>query len=421
MRKTPVLGLRSTPRPVTVDRHSPVFVDVRACLSTFVCCVFLATTLTLTHYPASPEHSRVHHHHQTASDCRPLPTMSDSIEFLIQQVKGLPSTVALVCIEANTPVDNCQWYFGHSVQVITTYDPDNSTWRAIVYPSECTLASAGSYEIHLHASASRYLHSAVKCLLQNTHRQIAECFRFGSEGEVPVVKEREAPCNCLPWTLSRMMAKQGSEARDVQTALGRVGRPSPDKADQHSISGAPDETTGSCGLSPPTSEGQDIWPVLQKIESTLQVTEQRTHDSCPVETLTPGGGMSVVLGANQLSARVQSLEQVITPIGDLQLVAQPAGPSDVSEVSQFETEHTGLNCFLGRHSSAAPHRVKSLSHGTAETQSAPAAGKSGTARADPGEGDENTRDIVREEIGRALAGAMDSLAGIMWRGDNGGT
>lgn len=262
--------------------------------------------------------------------------MPDSIELLIQQVKGLPSTVALVCIEGNTRVDNCQWYFGHSVQVITTYDPRNSTWRAIVYPSECTLASASSYEIHLHASASRYLYSAVNCLLQDTHRRIAECFHFGSEGVVPVVTEREPPCNCLTRTPPLTMAKQGSKAQDMGTALGSVGRQWPDKADQHSISGAPHKTTCSCGLSPPTSEGQEICPVRQRVESTVEVTGQRTQDNCPVETLTADGGMNMGLRAKQLSAPVQSLEQVITPIRDPQLVAQPVGSTGVPGASQIE-------------------------------------------------------------------------------------
>lgn len=323
-------------------------------------------------------------------------------------------------MEANPLPDDCKCYFGHSVQVITAYDDPTRTWRAIVYPSECTLASVSCYEIHLHASASMYLEGAVNGLLQTIHRRIAECFRFGNEGEVPGVKECEAKCNCLPRAASPTIAEQGSEVPGVNTALGSVEGISACEGDQPIASDSLEITTGSYGPSHQTSAGQDSSPVLQKIASTVEDIGQPTQHS-PVETPTAGDDKKVDRRARQPSAPVESPERVIMPIGDPVLTAQPVESTGLLEALQLDTEPTGPNCFLGRYASAAPHRAEDMTPRTVGATSPSASGEFGTPRQIPDEKDEHTRDIVRKEIGRVLAGAMDSLVGPVRKGGNGET
>lgn len=90
---------------------------------------------------------------------------------------------------------------------------------------------------------------------------------------------------------------------------------------------------------------------------------------------------------------------------------------DVPQYLLIIIYHRPRQCILCLSTLARDPRADSLPG----ARHLPVTGGSGTARADPHEGDEHTRDIAREEIGRMVAGVMDSLAGLVRRGEMGGT
>lgn len=280
--------------------------------------------------------------------------------------------------------EHSKWYFGHEVQVIMFAHQPTGGCHVVVYPADCNLVSAVGRDIHLHAGAADPYH-ALSAVLRDIRTRIASCFRVGDANAAPVLLECEPPCRCLQSTVSLVMVREGSE-----------GEGSPPLENNRNITSG----SGNSG-----SRAQDILPVIQKIQLTLEVMEQRLRH-CPVETaLHP-----MDLRAGQTDAAVRRPVQVVTPTADRTRIGES---SVVLEDSEHETKPCVPELFLVPQSSAsmsASHNSGEVTSQPRMTQSDSSTGKFGKPKTGLDEADEHIRDLIREEIGRVMAGAMGSLA-----------
>lgn len=219
--------------------------------------------------------------------------------------------------------DNCKWYYGHEVQVVTFYSPATCTWCAIVYPADCTLLSATSDQIHLHGRWANYLPTAVYKVREQMYKMIGERFLLGADGVAPVLHNREAPCTCLQQTASLTVVQH-----DVQGA----GNNASDAAGQQRGSDAPDITSGSGSSGIHAVGTQEILPVLEKIYSTLEAIEQRMQHR-PVDTATQPEDNDSYRRSPPTVART------------------PVGSSGLPNISHSETGAAGLGLFITTRSS----------------------------------------------------------------------
>lgn len=238
----------------------------------------------------------------------------------------------------------------------------------------------------------------------NIYDRIADRFHIGNAGEAPVVQESVAPCKCQkhtgPLTVVEPVARsvENEASEEVETAHVTTG------------SGSPRIQPGAL---------QDIWPVLQRIESTLECIERRTPH-LPVETTTLREGRNIDRGAG---SPAHSTEQVVITNADRTLTAQYGESSGLPGVSQPDTEIAEMDLLLtpdSRASTPAPHRGRYQTPEAGISTFTPKGNTRVTPQALSDGVDGHTRDLVREEIGRVLAAAMNSLGGHVRGGVDGG-
>lgn len=298
---------------------------------------------------------------------------------------------------------NCKWYFGHEVQVITFYK-DNVGWCVVVVPAQSTRVSAsegrGNSAIHLYGCSKKSLYDALEGVQWQTERSIGKSFQMGDGNGSVIADDSKAHCICRPPAPSPPVAEQESKIRDLEARLQRVEK------DLIEIA-APIEGSSYNVDNPDQPCSAEIGPMLQRIERTLEAVEQRL-DSCRVET-----------PANT-SLADSSHQHPTNPVPDSLLSTPKLVSYGIQQDS--ETEIPTLDLIMGQQ----PRSTALSSHlggdfdgsnsGTAITPTATTTERSTTPRTGPDEAAELNRDLMREEINRALAGVMVSLAGLLGRG-----
>lgn len=335
------------------------------------------------------------HHHQPSSAINHLHPTHHGLQHRIlnpaNQRSAPPNGAPYTSL---TVPDNCKWYFGHEVQVITFRTRATGKWSAIVYPADCVLASASSDDIHLHASSLPSLYTAVKNVRNITCDLIGDRFLLKSGDVAPVLHNYEAPCNCLQQTASLTVVQHGGQG---------VGGDSSATADQHR---GPEV---EAGVAP------DIFPVLDKIQSTLDGIEQQMH-------LRPVGNAALRDGTDvhhRDDPTAHGSEPVITPTANLNLIPQASGVLSVCSSVAGSVEENYSRPSTPAAFQDLPLGMSSFPYNSTTEGRVVASVVSSTESCalldDP---DEHIREVIRMEIGRVLAGAMGSLAGS---GHGGGT
>lgn len=181
---------------------------------------------------------------------------------------------------ADPRLANCQWYFGHEVQVITFFKPLG--WCVVVVPASSTMASAmlahDNNAIHLF-SHSYSIYKALGIMQDQLQRQIGKSFRMGEGNDCVIVDDSKVPCDCIPPVSSPMIAEQQSKLLDLDTRLQGVEKDLSvilepiESSDIGSNNG--DVIGSSSKLVPDLPSAAEIWPMLQRIERTLDTIEQR--------------------------------------------------------------------------------------------------------------------------------------------------
>lgn len=307
------------------------------------------------------------------------------------------------------------------MQVLTFYETPTNTWHAIVYPADCTLASASASQIHLHGRAAWSEYQAVDAVLDKIRNRIYKCFLLGGANEAPIFLEQEAPCNCHQRTIS--VVGQGSVGPDAEIVSPSVENKSTHGADPTRASDAPNISTGSSSLGTQQPAAQEILSVIQNIQSTLEAIEQRMHH-CPVYTSSPlSSGGDVDIRAGQPNPTIHSPVQAVTPPADRTI---SGGLSVLSGDSPLDDQPRRPVVSLRPQSGAstlASHFDADIIFNEDLTFDARLAiraleiGLFGTSTFSPDEADEHTRRLIREEISRVLAGAMSSLTELVRSGD----
>lgn len=275
--------------------------------------------------------------------------------------------------------------------MITFYTRSTGKWTVIVCPAHSTLMSACN-DIHLHITTSNNQRRVVYAVLQAICALIGDCFQVQDNGQPPVLQEHEARCKCTQRTVVVPVVRHLG-VRGVESATS-------DRTTLHRESDAARH-----------SEVHGILPVLTKIEKTLEVIANHYHP----ETATPddskhGGQTSGPPGPTARNPeRVASLPDGIVFTKDV--ASGDSHPETLAPV--------GLS-FLSP-ASRAPSLIEDVQHPAAKVDLFPGAPTRERTVSQPEDPEARMRELVREEIGRVLAGAMSSLGAPVGGGVPGGT
>lgn len=260
---------------------------------------------------------------------------------------------------------NCKWYFGHEVQVIT-FCLHPTKWCVAVYPLDSTRASStdssSNNHIHLYADSTHSLYQALERAQREIEGIIGHQFHIQEGETIPVLENSRATCHCqhTPCLPPNDIAEHQTKVEELETRLQAV-----ENTLLHVDAGS--------SISPSSSSAQacsiqEIGPTLQKIESKLEAIELQMQRRA-AETATPA--------ALQQGPIIDG----VTNMSDASIRAELVTPRPID---------------------AEPDR-----------SIPPSAGRGGPV--------EFNRDVIREEINRALAGALIELGGVFsGRCDNSG-
>lgn len=111
---------------------------------------------------------------------------------------------------------------------------------------------------------------------------IGDIFTTTQSKKSPVIKRYDELCGCHQRSASPTLAEYEVKVQDLETRLQLLENKSSAETAQHDAGDTP-----GCPDRPSTeaSSAQEIWPMLQKIEHTLEAIEQRMHHY-PVENTT---------------------------------------------------------------------------------------------------------------------------------------
>lgn len=255
----------------------------------------------------------------------------------------------------NTSV-NCKWYFGHEVQVVTFYLHPSKSWCVAVYPADSTRASAtdssSNHNIHLYADSTHSLYQALERAQWKMEERIGKIFRLPDGETIPILEDSPATCHCQhPSHLpANSIAEHQNKVEELETRLQAV---------EHTLLLSDACASGASSASAQGCTIQTVGSTLQKIESKLEAIELQMQQRA-AETATPA--------------------------------ALPAGPM-IDEVTDMPDASIRAELVTSRLVAAE-------------------AGRSIPPRAGPDGPVECNRDVIREEINRALAGAVIELAGV---------
>lgn len=253
---------------------------------------------------------------------------------------------------------------------------------------------------------------------------IGHIFKTREGNKPPVIKAYEERCGCQQGPASPTVTDYEAKVQDLATRLQALENKSPAGTAQLN-----DRDTAGRPSSPSAeaSSAQEIWPMLQKIERRLEAIEQRMHH-CPAENTTTATtddgenihGVTVAVDTQDtpFDTAAHPAEQLNPPI--------PRGAQlprsffeRVAEIPGPEMMLISSSRSLTQSSDHDEH-FEDFNSETDMTPSASTTERSITPRAGPDAAAELSRDLLREEINRALAGAMVDLAGILGRVDKGG-
>lgn len=144
--------------------------------------------------------------------------------------------------------------------MITFY---KSGWNAVVYPAECTRASAAGDQIHLHVRHTNSLHYAVRDLLGQINTRIGECFSVMDGKQTPVVQEFEAKCTCVQRTSFLAVAAQGGGVTEVQDVVSSAETESVFRVDEAREAETADISNSPSSPRVQTGSAQDIDPATE--------------------------------------------------------------------------------------------------------------------------------------------------------------
>lgn len=151
------------------------------------------------------------------------------------------------------------------MQVITFHNSETSAWSCIVYPADCTLASATGEQIHLVGHGLGNIENAVYDVLQKLYTLIDRRFLPGSQTVAPVLQNRQAPCECLQKIASVVVVQHGGEGDG-----GSSSSASDHRSESNVVGMAVVES-----IQPIVA--LDILPVYEKIQSTRKGLERRNQ------------------------------------------------------------------------------------------------------------------------------------------------
>lgn len=237
---------------------------------------------------------------------------------------------------------------------------------------------------------------------------------MGDGNGTVIADDSKVHCICRPPAPSPPMAEQDSKIRDLEVRLQRVEK------DLIEIA-APIEGSSYNIENPDEPCSADIGPMLQRIERTLEAVEQRL-DRCRVETPanTSLAKISHQHAVTESDAVTHSHELPTSPVPDPLLSTPTLVSHGIQQASETETPTLDLTMGQQPRSTALSSHLggdfDGSNSGTAMTPTATTTERSATPKTGPDEAAELNRDLVREEINRALAGVMVSLAGLLGRG-----
>lgn len=290
-----------------------------------------------------------------------------------------------------------------------------------MYPVHFTraLAFQGSSDtdIHLYGDSKVSLYQALEEAQFTMETAIGDIFTTTQSNKPPVIKRYDELCGCHQRPASPTLAEYEVKVQDLETRLEVLENKSPAEKAQHNAvdtPGCPDSPSAEA------SSAKEIWPMLQKIEHKLEAIEQQMHH-CPAENTTPttpenihGVTAAVVTQAPPCSTSVDT--------GD-QLIPRSAQPlrlwfERMTEIPGPEIVLRSSSCSSTPTSDHDGH-FEDFNSEAGMTPSASTTERSITPRAGPDAAAELNRDLLLEEIDRALARAMLNLARILGRVDNG--
>lgn len=326
--------------------------------------------------------------------------MNNTEESLVQRLKGRTPPPGLV-LKSNTLLGNCQWYFGHEVQIATFYSNTSYKWSVLVYHAGMTIGSSSqggiSNDVHLYASSTATLFQALDVMKWQVYDLMDKLFTMEQEGgAIPTIKESPARCACQHVPTIAVAGDsnkiQALEAR-LQALKDRLGDGNTDL-----------ESTG-------TDQEKSLQDAPQLIESKQATNEPRLQDRSaetttvapvPESTSTGRGADVYVVDTGQSGDPTRSRGRSSVP---------PAIPDAWKRRTVHQQEPTTP--------SPCPHDSVRCDNITSDTARTPSVGNI-TPTTGPDDAQHITRANLRQEVNDALATAMIGMAGILrGRGDGG--
>lgn len=290
-------------------------------------------------------------------------------------------------------------------------------------------------DVHLSGDSKESLYKALELTYWKMEERIGQIFEIREGGGAPAAEDFPLSCNYEEQPASPDYAANLNRIIDVETRLQALENKLIHGTAQLKV----ENTPGSLGIpNAQASSIQQIEAMLHKVESKLEAIEQRMQHR-PAEIATPpalaagpirAGVTPVDMHTTQSGETADSRENLIVPIP---CNTQPLGTGPSIWVVSGETNvrlspprssplssRDGIECDDFNSTTDMTPSASTSERSVTPKPSADEAGRSVPTSLGQDEAVDHNQHILRQEINKALAGAMIELGGLLWRVDKPG-